>query len=105
MIFLDGQGQVCILHEDEGKWEDGCWFSNIHWKPFVSTFLGGTGKYVGKKWKGQQWEQKDGWYKPKTLFGDGSTKPVGHLNVAADEDEPCRAVTLYNRDGQNDICE
>lgn len=31
-VFLDNEGNYTIINEDEGKWDNGCWYSNTSYK-------------------------------------------------------------------------
>ena len=104
MIFLDGAGEVTILNEDEGKWEDGVWYSNDHWKTtFVSK---GTGFFHQR-----EWEQVGGYWRPKkeAYVPDAKAETLEEMRKMRELDEQqaqieidkeeCRAITVV-KDGK-----
>lgn len=35
LIFMDNQGNTKIFNEDKGNWDDGVWYSNNSYKPYI----------------------------------------------------------------------
>lgn len=43
LIFLDRHGNVDIFNENKGIWEDGVWYSNASFRPYIPTYSNSTG--------------------------------------------------------------
>ncbi len=55
LAFMDNKGEVTLLNEDGGVWEDGIWFSNMIWKwtnydnyDIETTYDYGKNVYISK---------------------------------------------------------
>ena len=59
LVFLNRDGELSIINEDYGSWEEnGCWFSNSHWK-----IMGGRG------WVCKDYEDRGGgFYDPADYY-------------------------------------
>jgi glutamine amidotransferase len=51
LIFLDRHGNHKIMNESKGQWDDGVWYSNNSYKPYVAPVT--------------PWENKSNWYDTK----------------------------------------
>lgn len=54
LVFLDRHGNHNIFNEDKGIWEDGVWYSNSSFRPYVPTYSTG---YKGTT-QPTAWQQK-----------------------------------------------
>ncbi len=51
LVFLDRHGNHKIMNEHKGQWDDGVWYSNDSYKPYVAPV--------------STWENKSSWYDTK----------------------------------------
>jgi glutamine amidotransferase len=52
LVFLDRHGNVNIFNEGKGIWEDGVWYSNSSFRPYVPTYNSGyKGGTAAATWK------------------------------------------------------
>lgn len=60
MIFLNALGEHCIINEKQGTWDEGVWYSNTGYKPYVYQNSGtnyGINEWYGGGWRARKNEQ------------------------------------------------
>ena len=63
LIFLDRHGNHNILNEQKGVWDDGVWYSNTSYKPYVPIATPSYSKTT-YDWKNKKWYDNDYIYTP-----------------------------------------
>lgn len=63
LIFLDRHGNHNILNEAKGIWDDGVWYSNNSYKPYVAPI---TTNWYSKIYDNKDWRKPVATYKAKT---------------------------------------
>jgi hypothetical protein len=58
LIFLDRHGNHNILNEAKGVWDDGVWYSNTSYKPYVAPATPSYSKST-YDWKNKSWYDSD----------------------------------------------
>ena len=76
LVFLDRHGNHKIMNEGKGVWDDGVWYSNNSYKPYVAP----VSLYKPKEysWDNTDWI-KDSYKKPVTKFKTKTAVKVGDM--------------------------
>lgn len=75
LIFLDRHGNHNILNESKGIWDDGIWYSNNSYKPYVAPV---TTNWYSKIYDNKDWRKPVATYKAKKVSKNIGLK-VGDL--------------------------
>jgi hypothetical protein len=71
LIFLDRHGNHNILNETKGVWDDGVWYSNNSYKPYIPVATPSYSKST-YDWKNKSWYSSDddygNWRKPVATY-------------------------------------
>ena len=76
LVFLDRHGNHKIMNEDKGVWDDGVWYSNNSYKPYVAP----VSLYKGKdySWSNTDWV-KDYYKEPVTKIKTKTAVVIGDM--------------------------
>ena len=73
LIFLDRHGNHNILNESKGVWDEGIWYSNTSYKPYVPVATPSYSKST-YNWKNKKWYDSDDDYHSYNPYMYGAKK-------------------------------
>ena len=99
LVFLDRHGNHKIMNEGKGVWDDGVWYSNTSYKPYVAP----VSLYKGKDytWDNTDWV-KDYYNKPKTKAKTKTAVVIGDMVELLEDIADPGMLTVYET---GEICE
>ena len=99
LVFLDRHGNHKIMNEGKGVWDDGVWYSNNSYKPYVAPVTAYKGKDYS--WNNTDWI-KDTYKKPVTKLKTKTAVVVGDM-VELLEDIADEGTLIVHETGE--LCE
>jgi len=99
LVFLDRHGNHKIMNEGKGVWDDGVWYSNNSYKPYVAPVTAYKGKDYS--WNNTDWI-KDTYKKPVTKLKIKTAVVVGDM-VELLEDIADEGTLIVHETGE--LCE
>jgi len=100
LVFLDRHGNHKIMNEAKGEWNDGVWYSNSSYKPYVAPI---STTYVGKEynWNNTDWVN-DYYRKPVAKIKTKTTVVVGDMVELLEDIADTGTLTVHET---GEICE
>ena len=82
LIFLDRHGNHNILNEAKGTWDDGVWYSNTSYKPYVPIAKPiSTYDYKSRRWGSGFVDDYNDYYTTTKPVAKIKSKPASYLKV------------------------
>lgn len=97
LIFLNVSGEVYIVNEKKGNWNDGIWYSNESYKErkYTPHTTYNSGRYPVTTYRNKWWEVS--FHTVETCNFCNSAKPLRSLTVYKDVDNPLDVIFVCNQ--------